>query len=281
MEQLDLKGYQKRLVEILKFFDGFCRSNDIKYTVIYGSLLGAVRHKGMIPWDGDVDVALTNEEFRKLKRAFNSYSGRYYLSYIPNHIYKGKNRSHDFPTIVAKLTDTKCSSGIFGIDVFIIDFLGDDYEYAKETVSAYNRIKSKQSYAISFHLPYLFYDHKFNMKGFFVLLLYPFLYLVSRIYSPIYVKQYLGFRKKRIDCFDSKSKYFTVEPCVYGNLVENNFYVEGGYVDLPFEDFKVMAVENYDTYLRCFYGDYMQLPPKEKQVPYPSTDALTSCTFDE
>ena len=63
-----LRKYQLHLVEVMKEFDRFCRQNDITYYIAYGTLLGAIRHKGFIPWDDDVDIQMTREEYQKLEK---------------------------------------------------------------------------------------------------------------------------------------------------------------------------------------------------------------------
>ena len=272
-----LEQYQEKLIEILKFFDSFCRDNNIKYTVIDGTLLGAIRHKGMIPWDGDVDVALTPSELKKLKVAFEKYDGRYFLNYVPNHIYKDSNRKHDFPTLTAKLIDKKCSSGIFGIDVFTIDFLGDDYDYAKETIKLYKWFYLLMRYTTSFHLPEKYLDNSLRSK--IIRLFYPLMAVFARALTPCFEKCYMSFRKKRIDSKSENSKYFTIEPYLNRFGVELNTMLNEGYCDLPFEDFHVMVAKNYDAYLIPTYGDYMKLPPIEHRIPYPSLDVLLQCMF--
>ena len=268
--------YQKKLIEILSFFDKFCRDNDIKYTVIDGTLIGAVRHKGLIPWDGDVDVALTPTEFAKLKRAFNNYSGKYYLNYLPNHTFQKRGRKHDFPTLTAKVIDKTCSSSIFGIDVFTIDFLGNDYEYAKKTIKIYKRFNSIIKYIVSIHIP------EGNIyKRTIAIILYPFTTILSKLFTPIVEQMYLNFRKRRIDNNKEDCKYFTIEPYLNRFGIEPNTILKDGYINMDFEDFQVMAVSNFDAYLIPTYGDYMMLPPENKRIPYPSEDILTKCKFSE
>ena len=66
----DLKKLQYVLIEMLKEFDKICRDNNIEYFVFAGTELGAVRHKGIIPWDDDTDVGMMRSEFEKLKKVF-------------------------------------------------------------------------------------------------------------------------------------------------------------------------------------------------------------------
>ena len=278
MEQSKLfKEYQERLMTILSFFDKLCRDNGIKYTVLDGTLLGAVRHQGMIPWDGDVDVALTPKEFEKLKCVFEKEESRYYLNYLPNHFFRGNNRKHDFKDLTAKIIDKKCNNSIFGIDVFTIDFLGDDLNEALKTVKLYKRFYNMARLSLSFHIP----DGKITIKKIIAIVAYPILKLISILFTPYFLNRYLKFRADRIDNMAESSKYFTIEPYVGRFNVEHNDILDGGYIDMPFGDFKVMCVKNYDSYLKPTYGDYMKLPPIEKRIPYPSEEELISCVFED
>lgn len=65
LNEEDLRRLQLTLADMLKVFDGFCREHDIKYVLACGTLLGAVRHQGFIPWDDDIDLIMLPEEFEK------------------------------------------------------------------------------------------------------------------------------------------------------------------------------------------------------------------------
>ena len=275
------KEYQERLMTIFVFFDKLCRDNDIKYTALDGTLLGAVRHKGMIPWDGDIDVALTPKEFEKLKKAFDNYEGRYYFNYIPGHFYKANGRKHNFPTLTAKIVDKKCNSDIYGIDVFTIDFFGDDIKKAEKTLKLYNRYNKLMRYTTSFHIPENYHDGSFNLKRKVAFFLYPVLYPLSKLLSPIIERSYLKFRNKRLDNNQENCKYFSIQPYIGRFGITENTFLDNGYMDVPFEDTKIMVASGYEVYLKGTYGDYMKLPPDDKRVPYPSEETLLDCVFED
>lgn len=281
MEQTKLfKEYQERLMTILSFFDKLCRDNNIKYTVLDGTLLGTIRHQGMIPWDGDIDVAVTPKELEKLKKVFEDYDGRYYLNYIPGHFYKKKGRIHNFPTITAKIVDKQCNSDLYGIDVFTIDLLGDDKECALRIIEKYKKYANWMRFTTSFHIPEA-YDGKFNLKRAAAIVFYPAYYLFAKLFTPIVEKAYLKFREKEIDCNKEDCKYFTIQPYLNRFGVELNTFLDGGYVDMPFGELKVMVAKGFEVYLRGTYGDYMKLPPEEKRIPFPSEDSLVECKFED
>ncbi|MFY0666345.1 MAG: LicD family protein [Natronospirillum sp.] len=68
---MNIELTQKHIFDIMCHFDQFCRENDLKYFLLGGTLLGAVRHKGFIPWDDDADVGMPREDFERFKKLFN------------------------------------------------------------------------------------------------------------------------------------------------------------------------------------------------------------------
>lgn len=74
MKEISKEGVRVIQIEILKYVHEFCTANDIEYFLCYGSLIGAVRHKGFIPWDDDIDIAMTRENYDKIISLFNKKS---------------------------------------------------------------------------------------------------------------------------------------------------------------------------------------------------------------
>jgi lipopolysaccharide cholinephosphotransferase len=137
---------QEKLVEMLHWFNNLCINDDIKYYVIDGTMLGAARHKGFIPWDDDVDVALPRPDYERLRKMFgNSQIDKYYLE-MPD------STDELFATPYAKLYDTTTTlienyqkplkRGVF-IDIFPIDTLS---HREKEARAKLLQIKRKQNF---------------------------------------------------------------------------------------------------------------------------------------
>ena len=85
LEQEELAWLQERLKELLFDFDDFCKEQSISYQMTFGTLLGAVRHQGFIPWDDDVDVLMTEEEFRKLQKKERNFPDKWRLEQHKRH----------------------------------------------------------------------------------------------------------------------------------------------------------------------------------------------------
>ncbi len=260
--------YKEYLKAFLYFFDDFCRKNDIKYTVIAGTMLGTIRNKGLIPWDGDVDVALTRSEMVKLKKAFKNYHGRYHLNYPGNYYHKrDKEEQH---TYYCRIIDKKCPCPYFLIDVYYIDYLGDDYDKAREGVIKINKLEKKSVIGPMFHIPRVEKEKslKKNAVALAMHLLHPILYPISWILTPIIDHK---FKKLEDEYFSygPESKYEVVEVTVGRYPVKDNILMSKGISDYPFENYKVMCLNNYDPYLKTIYHDYMSLPPEDKRVPFP------------
>ena len=71
MKELTLEELKEIEFEILKVFDAFCKENNIRYFLAFGTLLGAIRYKKFIPWDDDVDVLVPREDYERLVKIFN------------------------------------------------------------------------------------------------------------------------------------------------------------------------------------------------------------------
>ena len=107
----------------MKYFNNFCEENNIKYYLAYGTLIGAVRHHGFIPWDDDVDVFVSGEDFLKLKEVFNKkvHNNKYFYQTLQteNNYYLlwDKVRLNDTIFVEEGWENNDINNGIF-IDIF-------------------------------------------------------------------------------------------------------------------------------------------------------------------
>lgn len=256
MKELTLRELKEIELEILNAFDAFCKKNKLKYGLAYGTLLGAIRYKGFIPWDDDVDVLMPREDYNRFLKTYKD-SDRFHLF--------AYERDHETLFPFAKLCDmttVKIEHGFYSgvklgvdIDIFPLDHFDNDLKKAKREVKKINKYmfylaSSKAKKNISSNILKRF------LKGIIIF------YCKIRG-SKYYVNKII---KSTIKVEQKKSQYMgTKSWCVYGekNIVPSSAFYE--FINVEFEGYQFPAPTGYDTYLTCLYGDYLPEPPKEKQ----------------
>lgn len=248
--QLTLQEKRKVYLGILKELDRFCTQNNLRYYMACGTLIGAVRHKGFIPWDDDLDVFVPEPDFKKLSEIYSSNDFELITCF--------NNKAHPFPfaRLIDKRTYSMCgkfkSFGL-GIDVYIIyGAPSDREEQLKHMDDVFKYIKRKEFFHILRNI--------LVRKG-----LWPFCNMEFSLLNHYVKKAVYEFRK------------YSFEDCEYiwpyggGHLnLKKSLY--GTPVRIPFEDGMFYAPEHWHEVLTAGYGDYMKLPPKEKRVTYHGGD---------
>lgn len=122
----ELRAVKKVQLDIFKYFKEVCKKNDLRYCAIYGSLLGAVRHKGVIPWDDDIDIAMPRKDYDRLKKLMEDNTEEPYFFQFPENdpecFYGGycKLRNSMTGGLEWRNKGHKCNQGIW-IDIFPLD----------------------------------------------------------------------------------------------------------------------------------------------------------------
>lgn len=257
LNKLNIDEIKTKELEIINEIDKFCRNNDIQYSMIGGTLIGAVRHHGFIPWDDDIDIAMTRENYDKFEKMFKSSKYKvltykntlnYYYSYI---------KVVDKGTILfeRKLKDFK-DNGIF-VDVFPIDKVQENLKEVKKI----NIIAKIRNIAVT-------NEKIIKEKRIVQKLLYP-------IVKNINVQKLCRYMDE-IAQKNNKQNFKMCGTIVGGTSNEKNIIpVElfKEYINLKFENLNLMAVKDYDKFLRIVFGDYMKLPPEEQRITSHSFDA--------
>lgn len=240
---------KKILFEILVYMDNVCRKNDIKYSLGEGTLLGAVRHKGFIPWDDDIDILMTRENLEKFLSLHQD--GRYKIFH--------ENKDCNYWNSVARLSD-ETTSVFFGNNRFSkhglwvgltpVDYIPDD-EYK------WNKHKKKISFWVKLcrqKAGFAYIDEGF--WGIMERFLFRFTTIMpyARRFKKV-ITRFDGQPTKRLCKLNIRYEPFIIPA-----------YVFDGYTELEFEGQKFMAISHYDEYLKLMYGDYMTPPPPEKRV---------------
>ncbi len=260
MNRLTLQDVQSISLEIMKNLHAFCIENHIKYSIAYGSLIGAIRHKGFIPWDDDMDVVMMREDYDRFCQLYEDNDNYKLFSYNRKNMYAPLARLCDIKhTLVKPVAPLFTEDTGIWVDIFPLDSVDDDKQlferkittileyyhdnplYRWNTAPLINKLKHpgatyrgikawlRHRYSIQEllrrqqELILSFASHDSGM--------------MSNLSYPIYIKK--DYCPKQV--FDSV-------------------------IEVPFEDTTFMAMSGYDQWLRLIYGDYMQLPPEEKRV---------------
>lgn len=261
MKELSLQEIKQVELDILKVFHSFCVENNIRYFISHGTLLGAIRYKGFIPWDDDLDVLVPREDYERLLTIFRD-SDRYQL------ISYDKNKEYAFP--YAKLCDmsTRKVEGSYDngmalgldIDVFPLDYWNDDLERARGEVKHQQRNMFRLSLT-KLQKPDSRHPVKRFVKGMVMAVckLRGSTYYVEKIIQGANKPEQRGSRYMGGKAWN-----------VYGerDILPAEVFAEA--IELEFEGERFFAPVGYDTFLSSLYGNYMPEPPVEKRKTHHS-----------
>lgn len=251
MIALNLNELKKIQLEILKYVHEFCIRNEICYFLVYGTLIGAVRHQGYIPWDDDIDICMPRPDYERFLKLFNKSKNRYQVEAF--------ELNDNFPYTFGKVEDLDTTFiekmgypfpiGV-NIDVFPIDGVDNDRELIKKQIFLRKLINLKT----------IIYSKERNLIKNIVLYVGKFLLL------PVSLKFLVGKMIKN----SKKYKYETAEKvCVLAmgtklnKPIDKKVFKDGLLV--KFEDYQFYIPIGYDVFLKSIFGDYMKLPPEEKR----------------
>ncbi len=246
-------------LNVLVEVDRVCKENNITYYLGYGTLLGAVRHKGFIPWDDDVDIVMERMEYiRFCKIAPRELKAPYALI----HCEKGKYaqtwaKVHNTETTFIEKTevaDKNRYKGVF-IDIFPFDGIPSDEKKKK----AYLK---KRFFCVRGMTAHTGIWSKLGKPT-----------MLQRISSIVPYSVYFSMCKRLI------LKY-KVEACESTTVIGGAEQAKALFDEIAYYDFEGLSfpsVKNYDGYLTAEYGDYMTLPPEDKRINH-NTGAIVSTT---
>ena len=264
LRQLSLREIQLKELELLKKFDKFCQENRLEYFLCGGTLLGAIRHKGFIPWDDDIDVFMPRPEFGKLQKLLkknNKLENAEFTSYfLKNSIYP-YIKLEDMRSLY-KESDAVRDTNRIWIDIFAID------GFSNNQVLDFILIKTVKvlRFFLARFLKRAVLENEVNkIKKFFHLILSPIVLL-----------------------FPANTWAKTIEAVCMTVPYNKTAYVGGvqwGYglneklpksgierIDVEFEGCIFPGLKCYEQYLTQLYGNYMEFPPAEKRTPHMASD---------
>ncbi len=253
-----LKHLQTVLMEIFKDFIEICEKNNIQYFLHAGTNIGAIRHKGFIPWDDEIDVALLRDDYEKLLKILDNENDKYYISNLKKR-FELDDAVYTPKTLLClkntKLKQQECECTLYDFGIYIdINVLDDIPEnkikkflfiktvyFVKFLIYLANSIEcdaysSKKNEFIGHKIKFLF--KLFNIPN-----------ISLKIFTKL-IKKYQG--KSEIICSPGEGEY--IEKTFHKSCFDKALTVQ-------FEDTNANIPIGYDEVLKVFYGNYMEIPP--------------------
>ncbi len=261
-EKITHEEQQKIMLDIMRDLHAFCEENGLEYFLDAGTLLGAVRHKGFIPWDNDMDVCMmrpTYDRFLKIVAAKGNYINDHLIVELPEYTMYPFVKIGDTRTRLIEFPDTYPEECYVYIDVFPKDGI--------DSLTLKNRILCKKS--SNFSLLHWFNKHSIpywstKKKGI--------KKIIAKV-AKVFVKDKNRPYRMQQKMIQKHNRKYPLEKCEYVTTLVNGEYYRispracfDERILLEFEGEQFYAPAGYDTWLRILYGDnYMELPPEEKR----------------
>jgi len=258
MKELTLDDIKKVSIDLLQDMHEFCVEHNLKYSLGFGTLIGAIRHKGFIPWDDDIDIMMPRPDYELFCREYKSKRGHKLIAPCKKGCYISYARVVEVDkTLVVSPADWNSKTSGVWIDIFPVDGATDDADTMKSIYQDVRKIYAEQ-------IERRFIATKRN-KGIRGRLYYWKENILGRCNVEKYARDYDTLCKK---IAFGETKHVCVITCPNSGVLA---YFEltdfDEYELIPFDNHEFYAIKAYDKVLRVSYGDYMKLPPIEKQVP--------------
>lgn len=258
-QELTLQEIQSETLKIMKLIHKICVEQNLKYSLFYGTLIGAVRHKGFIPWDDDLDIVMPRADYEKLCEYFILHEKE--LSPFKWFSYKTVK---NYPYMIARVCNTNfrmeaenekdCGMGTF-VDIYPLDGAGNgNHKFLYHKAWFYSSMYFSNSRI-----------HYVPVKGFFKTVIKKTAFILSK------VKKIESIRKK-LEEIAQKYPYESssyIACMTWLDSGRKNVFRKDDIEKLiisPFQESEFYIPQNYDSLLATYYGDYMQLPPENERI---------------
>lgn len=238
-------------LEMLREIDDFCRSHNIRYSLSSGTLIGAIRHGGFIPWDDDLDITMPLPDLLRFKNEFKSDKIRFCDVDTCKHYELSFPRLEYIPTY-SKIGMFNKGMGV-AIDIYVIVGVPNDKQEAESYFAKGKEIFQRRA--------------ALKKIKHFIVKFTPF----STIWGfDKVVKEYRDHLFGKSENYENANRYFRIaaamkDAMIRKNILEFDFF--DNLTDIKFEDVQCKSTGHAHEYLSQRYGNYMQLPPVEQRHP--------------
>lgn len=258
--ELSLKEIQNLNYELLVEFADFCDANNINYYLCGGTTLGAVRHQGFIPWDDDCDVMMLRKDYKRYldvvrtkqlpkNRKVISLYDKTFARNFAKYVRLDYKKIQDF-----YLEKDGSYASYIALDIFPVDYVsGNDFKFLFQIKLLYILRKLQLASVTKFG----------TGKTFLRTILKNIYRPIAKILGPFRIARWMD----AVCQWYSNTEYVGVISGMYGKKERWSKKDYDEEMLMQFRDRKFKGPKNYDIYLSNIYGDYMTLPPKEKQKP--------------
>lgn len=258
MKEITPNELKKIQLDILKEVHNFCIENNIKYSLAYGTMIGAVRHKGYIPWDDDIDIFMLRSDYEQFIELFNKRNSKYRV--VNGQLNKSLpfvfSKIENTETVLIEKSSCKFQLGV-NIDLFPLDYVPDDLN---GRVKLYKKIRVwdtlRQIKVIAISNSRSFIKNLILGIGKLSIMMIPVRFIISRHNQLIN-----RVNKKTNTIGDITNCDYNERPCISLSAFKDTESVE-------FEGYKFNIMTGWKEFLTNVYGDFMQLPPIDKQVTH-------------
>lgn len=269
-----IKQYDKETLEklkraelyILKDFIAVCEKYNIKYFICWGTAIGAVRHKGFIPWDDDIDVGMLREDYEKFARVAKREMGDHYYLTTPltmKNYASGVIKLQRIGTkFVPEYSRTMKCSLCLHIDIFVFDNADEDEKILKKKIS---RVRNISRILFLCGSPY----PEIPVRGLTGIILKAVCYVLHYIFK--WIRLPVGRLYRKMERISRSANYKDTGSVICYNCLrpmQSRMKLDDLFPlsQMQFEGITINLPGNYDKYLTSYYGDYMTLPPKSQRV---------------
>lgn len=270
MKKLNIDEIKQYSFEVLCVIRDICEKHDIRYSLTGGTLIGAVRHKGFIPWDDDIDIMMPRadyDRFISIVKQMKDLPVRILAEEIcpDDYYYAWAKACHKKTELIEKdVEQTNAKLGVY-VDIFPVDGMGYKYNSAKIRTMIFQFI-----HGLKLSSNWTKYHRSKLRKWYYEPLRYV-CYLVSKILGKKLINRVLDRFVRKIPF--EKSEYAGRLTGDFGSKEIMKKELFDKYIKLEFEGQLFNAIEDYDTFLTSLYGDYMKLPPEEARISHHEFEA--------